>query len=58
VHSLDDLLANFETPDAQGPQAYAEQMLVDHPELNGTVLAADALLAVGSFYHALFPAGW
>lgn len=55
--ALDDLLANFETPGAQGPQAYAEQMLVDHPELNGTVLAGDAVLAVGSFYRALFPAG-
>ena len=28
---LDDLAANFK-PGGQGPDAYAEQMLVDHPE--------------------------
>jgi hypothetical protein len=32
-------------------------MLVDHPELDGAVLAADAVLAVGSFYRALFSPG-
>ena len=53
--ALDDLLANFATPAVQGPQAYAEQMLVDHPEFDGTTLAADAVLAVGSFHRTLFP---
>ncbi|MCC5952807.1 MAG: nucleotidyl transferase AbiEii/AbiGii toxin family protein [Acidimicrobiia bacterium] len=51
--SLDDLLANFATPEAQGSQAYAAQMLVDHPELDRTTLVADAVVAVGTF-HAAF----
>lgn len=55
--ALDDLLGNFATPTAQGPQAYAEQMLVDHPEFDSTTLASDAMLAVGAFHRALFPAG-
>jgi len=29
-------------------------MLVDHPELDGPMLQADAVLAVGEFYDALF----
>jgi hypothetical protein len=52
--ALDDLLANFAAPDAQGPQAYVEQMLVDHPELDHAVLAADAVLAIEEFHRALF----
>lgn len=51
--SLDDLLANFATPEAQGPQAYAEQMTIDHPELDRTALLADAVIAVESFYTRL-----
>lgn len=34
--ALDDLAANFKSRDAQGPQAYAAQMLLDHPELECT----------------------
>lgn len=52
--ALDDLLANFETPDAQGPQAYADQTLVDNPGLDSAILAADAVLAVDAFHRALF----
>lgn len=47
--ALGDLQANFSDPRAQGPEAYADQMLVDHPELDGTTLRADAVLAVGAF---------
>ena len=52
--ALDDLLANFAVPDAQGPTAYVGQMLVDHPELDATTLAADAVLAVEAFHRGLF----
>lgn len=41
--ALDDLAANFESPSTQGPGAYATQMVVDHPELDGTFLLADAV---------------
>jgi len=51
--SLDDLLANFATPEAQGPQAYAGQMMVDHPELDRATLLADAVIAVETFYTRL-----
>lgn len=36
--ALDDLLANFTSPTAQGPAAYASQMLVDHPGLSDATL--------------------
>ena len=52
--TLDDLLANFATNDAQGSQAYVRQMLVDHPDLDATTLAADAVLSVGEFHRTLF----
>lgn len=39
LHSaLRDLQANFANPRAQGPEAYANQMLVNHPELDGATL--------------------
>lgn len=53
---LDDLMANFADPAAQGPRAYAEQMRLDHPELDETVLRADAVIGVRIFYTLLFPA--
>ena len=53
--ALDDLLANFDSPDGQGPQAYASQMIVDHPGVADAQLRADAVLAVHSFYRGLFP---
>jgi len=52
--SLDDLVANFTTPGDQGPSAYAEQMHLDHPDLDLATLAADAVLAVDTFHHRLF----
>ena len=52
--ALDDLLANFATPDAQGPAAYASQMVADHPNAEQAELRADALLAVRAFHTGLF----
>ena len=54
--AMDDLLANFADPAAQGPSAYAQQMRLDHPELNETELRADAVVSVGIFYAILYPA--
>jgi hypothetical protein len=48
--ALDDLAANFQTPSAQGPSAYAEQMMLDAPELERRQLLADAVLAVTAFH--------
>lgn len=53
--ALDDLAANFKSRDAQGPQAYAAQMLLDHPELEEAQVLADAILAVEAFHAGLFP---
>lgn len=55
--SLDDLAANFAGPGDQGPTAYAEQMHLDHPDLDPATLAADAVLAIGAFHARLFSAG-
>lgn len=55
--SLDDLLANFTAPGDQGPSAYAEQMYLDHPDLDRATLAADAVLAVGTFHRRLSSGG-
>lgn len=51
--SLDDLLANFADPAAQGARAYAEQMVADHPNLDLARQAADAVVAVDRFYRRL-----
>lgn len=51
---IDDLLANFDAVDAQGPAAYASQVVVDHPGLDEAQLRADAVVAVRSFYAGLF----
>lgn len=44
-----DLRANFAEPGTQGPRAYVEQMLLDQPNLDQTVTAADAVAAVERF---------
>jgi hypothetical protein len=54
--ALDDLAANFERATDQGPRAYASQMLLDHPELDGATLLADAVVAVHEFHEALLAA--
>ena len=51
--ALDDLQANFATPDAQGTRAYVGQMRIDHPDLDPATLAADAVLAVQAFCQDL-----
>ncbi len=51
--ALDDLQANFATPQAQGPQAYATQMVIDHPDLDPATLLADAVTAVDEFHRSL-----
>ena len=58
--ALDDLLANFEFPDAQGPDAqgpdaYANQMLIDHEGVGEATLRADAVIAVREFHASLLP---
>lgn len=53
--ALDDLEANFADPDAQGPAAYASQMVVDHPHLDQVQLRADSVVAVRAFYTHLVP---
>jgi hypothetical protein len=47
--AIEDLNANFATPAAQGPLAYAGQILLDHPELDRATAAADAVVAVTAF---------
>lgn len=53
--AVDDLRANFADPAAQGSQAYAEQMLIDHPDLDRATLLADAVVAVETFHGRLTP---
>jgi hypothetical protein len=52
--ALDDLLANFATPSAQGPSAYSSQMGADYPDADQTELRTDAVLAVQAFHAGLF----
>ncbi len=52
--ALDDLRANFADPAAQGPQAYAAQMALDHPELDRPTVLADAVVAVTAFHDHLY----
>jgi len=52
--ALDDMRGNFANATSQGPTAYAEQMLIDHPELDLTTLRADAVVAVADFHDRLF----
>ncbi len=51
--SLKELYANFETTDAQGSLAYANQMLSNHPDQDKKTLLADAVLAVKTFCDGL-----
>jgi hypothetical protein len=51
--ALDDLKANFDDPTHQGPAAYAEQLLLDHPDLDRAVALADAVVAVQDFHRRL-----
>jgi hypothetical protein len=51
--ALDDLAANFDNPRAQGPEAYATQFAIDHPDSDDAQLRADAIVAVRAFYTGL-----
>ena len=53
--ALDDLADNFIRPSDQGPQAYAEQLVADHVELDldYSSLIVDAVTAVRSFHRAV-----
>lgn len=53
--SLGDLQANFATPQAQGPTAYAEQLTLDHSEVDRATAAADAVLGVERFTSRILP---
>lgn len=48
-----ELAANFVDPTAQGPLAYAEQFLVDHPDYDGSQAKADAVTAIAEFCEVL-----
>ena len=51
--AITDLGANFAVPDAQGPEAYASQVTLDHPDLLPETARADAVIAVESFIEGL-----
>lgn len=51
--TLDDLAANFATPNTQGSVAYVDQITLDHPEFAHATALADAVVAVGTFYDQL-----
>jgi hypothetical protein len=51
--ALDDLGSNFADVAAQSARAYADQMHVDHPDLDAAMLRADAVLAVQLFVDNL-----
>ena len=46
---------NFAAPGSQHPEAYAEQMIIDHIDLDRATLLADAVIAVETFHDRLFP---
>ncbi len=51
--ALADIAANFTDPQSQGPVAYADQFLVDHPDNDRSQAKADAVTAVAEFCEAL-----
>lgn len=48
-----ELQANFSSPSDQGPVAYANQLVIDHPGEDVATARADAVLAVREFVGAL-----
>ena len=52
--ALDDLNANFSSKECQGPQAYANQVLENHPEEDRATLLADAVVTIQTFYSLLY----
>ena len=53
---ITELRANFSGPGSQGVESYVTQILVDHPETDPSVAAADAQLAVEAFCDRLLEA--
>ena len=51
--ALADLGGNFADTAAQGPEAYASQITLDHPDLLAETARADAVVAVESFIESL-----
>lgn len=51
--ALDELALNFTSTTDQGPSAYAEQMLIDHPDLEWDQLVLDAVTAIQRFVAGL-----
>lgn len=51
--ALAELAANFSDPNSQGPAAYANQFLVDHPDYGLSQAKADAVAAIGEFCDAI-----
>lgn len=51
--ALDDLCDNFVDISAQGPAAYADEVALNHPEIERRVLLADAVSAVNEFHERL-----
>ena len=45
---LQDLQANFADSSTQGTSAYVNQITLDHPEVDPSTAAADAILLVGT----------
>jgi hypothetical protein len=54
--ALAELSANFKGPQSQGPVAYAEQFLLNHPDYDQSQAKADAVAAIGEFCDALVDA--
>lgn len=51
--AIADLGANFADKDAQGSDAYASQIVFDHPDVDRVTACADAVLAVEAFIAGL-----
>lgn len=51
--ALAELAANFTDPHSQGPRAYADQFLIEHPDYGLDAAKADAIAAVQEFCSAL-----
>ena len=51
--AIADLGGNFADPSAQGPEAYASQITLDHPDVLPVTARADAVVAVDAFVERL-----
>ena len=55
--AIEDLSANFAEAQSQGSLAYADQLTVDHPEIDRVTALADAVTAVAEFSDRLLQLG-